>query len=132
MTRVIVPISILLLLAVAVAFALPTVGIQLGLHAHENHTHDAVSVRDAFVTCPKDNQAEFYSEQRDTWMYLCFIEPTSKVALWILTDKITRVWREVTAFFPRNPMNYLPTIIARDGYKLMSGEIPDWLRGVIK
>jgi hypothetical protein len=132
MTRVFVPFILFVLLAGVLLFALPTIGIQLGLHAHLNPAHNATSVREAFDTCPKSRQAELYSEQRDTWMYLCFMQPTGKVALWIITNKITQTWREVTAFFPRNPANYLPTVIARDGYKLISGELPQWLSDALK
>ncbi len=123
---------ILVLAIIGLAFALPTVGIQLGLHAHENPAHLASDVRTTVSTCPQKYTAEMYSEKRDTWMYLCFVKDTGKVALWILTDKMTKVWREITAFFPRTPTSYIPAVIVRDGYRLVSGELPEWVLEGIK
>lgn len=132
MTRVFVPLMLFVLLAAALLFALPTTGIQLGLHAHLNPAHQATNVRDIVSHCPQKYTAELYSESRGTWMYLCFVKDSGQVAIWILTNKISQVWREITAFFPRTPLNYIPTVIVRDGYELVSGELPSWVLEGIK
>lgn len=117
-----------LLILAGLALALPG-AVQLGTHANERHGSQANEVRSLFTQgsgCP-GNVAEMYSKQRDTWMYVCFLKDSKQVGLWVLTDRVTRAWREITAFFPRNPLTYLPTVIVRDGYQLISGEVPEYL-----
>ncbi|NMC34218.1 MAG: hypothetical protein GYA36_17425 [Veillonellaceae bacterium] len=120
--------TIMAAIALAILLALPD-GIQYGLHAEKHST--AAAVRQMFSTgqCKNmQNTVELYSPSKDRWLFLCFADK-KKIGVWFLF-RATSGWREITAFIVSNP-SYLANVLRRDGYKVFSGVLPDYLQSAI-
>ena len=105
--------------------------VQLNLHALEHHAAMSNDVLEYFSgdgICKTGNEAIMFSPKTGRWMYLCFLNNSSQMAIWILLDKISNngVAKEITRFF--GEPNYLTNCAAKYGYYLVDhmGELPTW------
>jgi hypothetical protein len=90
----------------------------------------------------KNPRVELYNPSLNKWLYVCFLEDGSKLALWVLCKQIglCEANDEITAIPASDiskPVNYVSSVIRR-GYELVSvrGNVPGWIiealaRGVV-
>jgi len=126
------PLPWLLLAAACVVAA-----IILGSHAIEKHGLGVNLTRSEFDRCDQLPGAEYYSPERQTWMYFCFVDFT-RMAVQVLTDQRNNPnSREITtipAEHVSKPWNYVKSVVPRDGYQLEQtwGNLPTWFLEALK
>jgi hypothetical protein len=125
------PLPWLLLAAACIVAA-----IILGSHAIEKHGAGVTLARSEFDRCDQLPGAEFFSEKRNTYAYLCFPDMIH-MAVQILTDQRGNSnSREITTIPSEHvskPINYTKTLFTRDGYVLKNswGNLPEWFKLLI-
>jgi hypothetical protein len=104
-------------------------------HAIESHGEDmTITARVTMQNCKDNNgMAEFMSSITGKWMYICFLDTTSKIIMQILSGDIKDVLsREITTFKVSNSENYLLNTVKNGGYILKNtwniNKIPAWFK----
>jgi hypothetical protein len=108
---------------------------QLNLHSTVRHGDNAATVSGMFYgpgKCKKGPSIELFNPAIGNWTYVCFHD--GKLSMFVLTDQIDKVWREITSIPAcdiKNPISYLRNVIFR-GYELgrTFGKVPGWVYAI--
>jgi hypothetical protein len=109
--------------------------IILGQHAIAKHGAGVTLARSEF-NCRQLPEAELYSEKRDTYLYLCFVDQIRMAAQVLSDQRDDPQSREITTIPAEHiskAQNYARSVITRDGYTLKNlyGDIPAWFKDLI-
>lgn len=123
------PLPALLILTACAILAL----VILQQHAVTKHGLGVNLTRSAFDRCDQLPGAEYYSPERQTWLYFCFVDQ-ARMAVQVLTEQRgadgSKEITTIPAEHVSKPYNYARSVITRDGYQLRStwGDLPEWFQ----